>query len=1722
MVQNSMLTKLFPVFLGIMLLLPLKLFAQGTITGKLTPTAGTNGTYSLIDDVIYANANWSADNATVISSTVSGLTYSAIIKFFGPAGSSTVYFKNGSTIISTLVVSVSCPTVAVPNATFSYLNNCGNSVITLSGSPPASTNWFWQTTSTGTNTDESSTTYTVTSSATYYLTARNTNAPNCWSSGQATSFVTVLQPIVANAGLDQTRSTTCGLTTVTLAGNTPLTGTGNWSVFSGAGGSFGNAASATTTFSGTEGSSYVLRWTITNGQCSTSSDDVSVLFNKYPTISNAGPDQTGSTTCGLTSVTLAGNIPAIGTGSWSIFSGTGGSFGNALSATSSFSGTAGASYVLRWTISNSPCTASIDDVTITFNQTPTTANAGLDQTGSSTCGLTSVTLAGNTPTVGTGNWTIITGTGGTFGNTSIPASSFSGTAGSAYTLRWTISNGSCTASSDDVNIVFNRNPTVSNAGPDQSVCGLTSVTLAGNTASIGTGSWNVVSGAGGTFVNALSATSGFSGTAGASYVLRWTISNSPCLASLDEVTITFNQTPTTSNAGIDQTGATTCGLTSVTLAGNAPAIGTGNWSIISGIKGSFGNALSAISSFSGTAGSPYTLRWTVSNGSCAISTDDVNITFNRAPSVSNAGPDQTGSTTCGLTSVTLAGNIPTIGTGNWSIFSGTGGSFGNALSATSSFSGTAGSSYVLRWTISNNPCLVSIDDVNITFNRTPTTSNAGPDQTGSTTCGLTSVTLSANIPTVGAGSWTVFSGTGGTFGNALSATSSFSGAVGSTYTLRWTIINAPCAATTDDVTITFNRIPTISNAGPDQNACSVTIVTLSGNLPTVGAGTWTKVSGTGGSFSNANSPTSTFTGTLGNAYQLRWTITNIPCLASTDDVNITFGLSPTVANAGPDQIGSSTCGLLTVALAANVPTSGTGAWSIVSGAGGSFGNAASATSTFSGTAGTSYSLKWTISNGSCTPSSDLVTITLNRAPASNPTVTGNNLFGPGMLTMTAAGAAVGESYAWYNSTNSLLQSGAIFTTPVITSSVTSYCYVVITNSSCQSAKVWVDVLIEPIPVITSNGNRVVLGSTIVLDAGAGYASYMWTNSSNSQVGNEQSFSTSTPGIFKVTVTKTGFTGNATSNPYNVTGQLDGLNMNYVISNTIQDNNVTDPTIINSLSADKISQVIQYFDGLGRPIQTVSTQGSPNKFDLVQPVYYDAYGRESRKYLPVVPTLTDGWYNPGLIDVNGNISSVFSNFYNNASDKIADDAVPYSETIFESSPINRVIEQASPGAAWKPDGINSYTSTDRTIKMTYETNGAAEVLVWTFTYPTEEYTTTALNAFGKIEAGTAAAPTYHSANQLYKNKTKDEERNEVIEYTNKEGRTILKLVQVTAGAPAVNDANYASTYYIYDDFGNLVVVIPPEAVKRITQTSPVSEYYGKTDAQKNDFLKNWAFRYRYDARMRMTMKQVPGAEPVYMVYDNRDRLILTQDGNQRAGAASAIKYWTFTKYDELNRPIMTGIKDTTTTVQLTQLSMQTAVNNHFAKVSARWGETYVGAATGNLHGYTNKAYPVRTGSTNVEVDANKYLTVTYYDDYNFRSLWSGTYAYLNEGLSETSNGIVYSQPTVENLRLVGQVTGSKIKVLDGGVAGGYTWLKSISYYDDKYRVAQVLADNYKGGTDLITNVVDFTGKVLKSKLTHSEADVTWKDLVSVQQVGNQLKSTATTSGAASGLASFSPM
>ncbi len=465
------------------------------------------------------------------------------------------------------------------------------------------------------------------------------------------------------------------------------------------------------------------------------------------------------------------------------------------------------------------------------------------------------------------------------------------------------------------------------------------------------------------------------------------------------------------------------------------------------------------------------------------------------------------------------------------------------------------------------------------------------------------------------------------------------------------------------------------------------------------------------------------------------------------------------------------------------------------------------------------------------------------------------------------------------------------------------------------------------------------------------------------------------------------------------------------------------TNIDSLTFPNYTRSTQYFDGLGRPAGTTSEKASPDQLDINQFTGYDAFGRELIKYLPYVQG-NSGNYKFDFKTTDKTDYATMANpqyYFYQGNAMIADDQHPFAESRVEDSPLGRVIKQGSPGTAWQPDEINTYNSSDRTVRFSYGFNGVDEVRRWS------------AQSSGIVVADSSGIKLYYTAGSLYKTRTRDEHGNEVIEYTDMTGNILLKRVQAVSGASVVNDENYASTYYIYDDIGNLICVIPPEASKLISQTS--SAYFGKLDAEKESFLKRWAFRYTYDVQNRMITKQVPGAEPVYMVYDELDRLILTQDGNQRAATP---KTWTFTKYDLLNRPVATGIKDTTAT--LTQAQMQGVVDHYYSTSLSTLGETFVGyAAAGNLHGYSNTSYPIiHTAATASE---NAFLTVTYYDNYNYRSAWLTSldnYSYLDENLSKTANGIQYDQPDAHNPNVIGQVTGSKVKVLDGGPGNVFTW------------------------------------------------------------------------------------
>ncbi len=706
----------------------------------------------------------------------------------------------------------------------------------------------------------------------------------------------------------------------------------------------------------------------------------------------------------------------------------------------------------------------------------------------------------------------------------------------------------------------------------------------------------------------------------------------------------------------------------------------------------------------------------------------------------------------------------------------------------------------------------------------------------------------------------------------------------------------------------------------------------------------------------------------------------------------------------------------------------------------------------------------------------------------------------GVVPVSVSTVAGITTYKWYNSaTGGSLVSGSPTTntySPTIQS--TQNYYVEAVNGPCPSTtRKLVTAYVHPKAMISSNDGTVNMGAQAVLDvSNYTYDTYQWiNNTTHAPVSGATSstFTTNATGNYVVRVTK----GNApadTSQVFSVTQGLDGLNMNYIISNTILKKGVVSNNDVAGLMVQDKTQSIQYFDGLGAPMQTVITQGSPLKKDIVQETVYDGFGREYRKYLPVVVNKNSGWYKPGILNAQGAYSSIAADFYqNNASSGIAQDAVPYTQTIFESSPAARPLKDFGTGSAW--------TINNKSVKYAYRVNThstsandtAEKVIAWKINNNRPERRAAL--------TGYIAANGFYTNGQLVIKVVKDEQGNAVREYTNKQGQIILKKVQaiVTDSSNLNSTSGWASTYYVYDHVGNLRFVLPPE-LSKIAHTSD-------TAVMNSTRLANWAFQYTYDARKRMATKQVPGAGAVYMVYDNRDRLVASQDANQRS---TANKYWSFTKYDQLNRPVLTGIKDTT--AALTQEQMQAAVDAHYAKAWAKLYETYVGTATGNMHGYSNKSYPVLTGPTTTN-DKDRYLSVTYYDNYNYKAMLADSNRY-----TFSNNHLAGQEPSYFK-RLTGQVTGTKVKVLDGGVTGNYTWLTTVNYYDNDYRVIQTVSDNYKAGTDLITNRYDFTGKVLKSKATHATYDVRWKDLVGVTLQGNRIYRSATsaswgTSGAAS--------
>ncbi|UYZ57901.1 MBG domain-containing protein [Hymenobacter latericus] len=324
-----------------------------TITQPAPPTTTTALTYcqNAIAPALTAsgsNLRWYATATATTSSTTAPTPSTASVGLTSYYVSQTV---NGcESPRSKIDVTIN----AAPTATITAsgpTSFCTGSSVTLSA--PAGLSYLWS---------NGATTQSITASASGSYSVTVTNGSNC----SATSAATVVTVTPAPSLSITAPTAVCAPGTVNLtaaavtAGSTLPDGT----VLS-----YWTNAAATTALNSPEavaasGTYYIKA---TNGSC-TDVKPVAVTVNPAPTTANAGPDQSldGET------ATLAANAPQVGSGTWSVVSGEGGSFGSAASPTSTFSGVAGNTYKLRWSIGTGLCPASTDEVTIELKKVSTT------------------------------------------------------------------------------------------------------------------------------------------------------------------------------------------------------------------------------------------------------------------------------------------------------------------------------------------------------------------------------------------------------------------------------------------------------------------------------------------------------------------------------------------------------------------------------------------------------------------------------------------------------------------------------------------------------------------------------------------------------------------------------------------------------------------------------------------------------------------------------------------------------------------------------------------------------------------------------------------------------------------------------------------------------------------------------------------------------------------------------------------------------------------------------------------------------------------------------------------------------------------------------------------------------------------------------------------------------------------------------------------------------
>jgi gliding motility-associated-like protein len=459
------------------------------------------------------------------------------------------------------------------------------------------------------------------------------------------------------------------------------------------------------------------------------------------------------------------------------------------------------------------------------------------------------------------------------------------------------------------------------------------------------------------------------------YYARWE-SGIACQTTCQSVLVTPFAPPGTANAGPRQD---LCNATSASLSANAasPSGAIGTWSIVSGTANLPSPVNNPQATVTGLVTGDVTLKWTISNGPCPVSSSNVVIHVDpfTAPTIIGSSLNQCAT----ATEVDYHTSVynPT-STYTWVKT----GSLVIKDQSTNHVKVDIGNTGGTLTVTEKNGACTSTSSVDITSTLPLSATAAGQDQQ---LCNAASTNLEATIPPSPAvGFWKIISGTGSiadadtTKYNAL-----VTGLLEGDLTLRWTIQNSPCLQKSDDVVIHVDALtaPTITGSSLNQCATATDVDYHTSVYNPTSTYTWVKT----GSLVIKDQSTNHVKVDVGNTGgTLTVTEKKGACtFSSSIDITSTLPLSATAA--GQDQ---QLCNTTSTNLEATVPPSpAVGFWKIISGTG----SIADADTTkynalVTGLVEGDLTLRWTIQNSPCLQKSDDVVIHVDALTA--PTIIG--------------------------------------------------------------------------------------------------------------------------------------------------------------------------------------------------------------------------------------------------------------------------------------------------------------------------------------------------------------------------------------------------------------------------------------------------------------------------------------------------------------------------------------------------------------------------------------------------------------------------------------------------------------------------------------------------------------------------------------------------------------